>query len=48
MIKSRKMTCAGHVARKGRRGMQIGFWWKSQKEKGHYEDLAVGERIILR
>jgi hypothetical protein len=33
MIKSRRMIWAGHVARMGIRGMHIGFWWKSQKER---------------
>jgi hypothetical protein len=32
IIKSRKMRWAGHVARMGRRGMHIGYWWESQKE----------------
>jgi hypothetical protein len=32
MIKSR-MRWAGHVARMGRRGMHIGYWWESQKER---------------
>jgi hypothetical protein len=31
VIKSRRMRCAGHVARIGRRGMHIGHWWESQK-----------------
>jgi hypothetical protein len=31
----------------GRRGMHIGFWWESQKERNH-EDLHVGGRIILK
>jgi hypothetical protein len=31
-----------------RRGMHIGFWWESQKEIGHLENLDVGGRIILR
>jgi hypothetical protein len=35
MIKSRRMRWAGHVARMGRRGMHIGHWWKSQKERDH-------------
>jgi hypothetical protein len=35
MIKSRRMKCAGHVARKGRRGMHIGYWWESNKERDH-------------
>jgi hypothetical protein len=33
MIKSRGMRWAGHVARMGSRGMHIGYWWESQKEK---------------
>jgi hypothetical protein len=32
MIKSRRMRWAGHVARMGRRGMNLGYWWESQKE----------------
>jgi hypothetical protein len=32
MIKSRKMRWTGHVARMGRRGMHVGYWWGSQKE----------------
>jgi hypothetical protein len=34
MIKSRRMRWAGHVARMGRRGMHIGYWWESQKDRG--------------
>jgi hypothetical protein len=33
IIKSRRIKWAGHVARMGRRGMHIGFWWESQKER---------------
>jgi hypothetical protein len=32
MIKPRRMKWEGHVARMGRRGMHIGYWWESQKE----------------
>jgi hypothetical protein len=32
----------------GRRGMNIGYWWESQNERGHYEDQEVGGRIILK
>jgi hypothetical protein len=30
MIKRREMRWAEHVARMGRRGMHIGFWWETQ------------------
>jgi hypothetical protein len=35
MIKSRRMRWAGHVARMGRRGMHVGYWWANQKERDH-------------
>jgi hypothetical protein len=31
----------------GSRRMHIEFWWESQKERDHLEDLDIGERIIL-
>jgi hypothetical protein len=48
MMKSRRMRWAGHVARIGRRGTYIEYWWESQKERDHWEDLDVGGRIILK
>jgi hypothetical protein len=35
MMKSRRMRWGRHVARIERRGMQIGYWWESQKERDH-------------
>jgi hypothetical protein len=29
IIKSRRMRLAGNVARMGRRGTRIGYWWES-------------------
>jgi hypothetical protein len=47
IIKSRKMILAGHVARMGRRGPRIDYFWESQRERDHYEDQDVGGWIIL-
>jgi hypothetical protein len=35
IIKSRRVRWAGHVARMGRRGMLIDYWWESQRERDH-------------
>jgi hypothetical protein len=35
MIKSRRMGSAGHLAKMGRRGMHIEYWWENQKERNH-------------
>jgi hypothetical protein len=31
----------------GRRGMHVGYWWDSQKERDHWEDQDVGGWTIL-
>jgi hypothetical protein len=40
MIKSRSKW-AGHVAQM-RRGLHIGYWWGSQKDRDHCEDQDIG------
>jgi hypothetical protein len=35
VIKSRRMRWAGHVARMGRRGTLIYYWWEGQRERDH-------------
>jgi hypothetical protein len=34
-IKSRRMRWAGHVARLGRRGKRIAYWWERKREIDH-------------
>jgi hypothetical protein len=33
IIKSRRKRWTGHVARMGRRGTHIGYWWESHRER---------------
>jgi hypothetical protein len=50
IIKSRRMRWAGHVARMGRRGVYVRFWWKSRKEnvsEQHIASIIRVEEIIL-
>jgi hypothetical protein len=32
----------------GRKGMYMGYWWESQKERDHYEDQDEVEWTILK
>jgi hypothetical protein len=48
MVKSRRIRWAGQVARMAGRGMNIEYWWGSQKERDHNEDKDVGGRTILK
>jgi len=48
VIKLKRMSWAGHVARMGRREAYTGFWWGNLGERGHWGDPGVDERIILR
>jgi hypothetical protein len=35
IIKSRRIRGAGHVARMERKGMRIGYWWESNRERDY-------------
>jgi hypothetical protein len=48
MIKPRRMRWADHIARMGRRGMHIGYWWESQKKRDNWEDQDVGGWTMLK
>jgi len=48
VIKSRRMSWVGHVARMEREDAYTGFWWGNLREPGHLEDPRVDGRIILR
>jgi hypothetical protein len=42
------MRYAGHVARMGKRGMHIVYWWESRKERDHWEDEDVGRWTLVK
>jgi hypothetical protein len=42
------MRWLGHVASMGRRIMDVGFWWESQKERGPLGKCRSRWRIMLK
>jgi hypothetical protein len=48
MIKSRRMRLVGHVARMREIRTAYKFWLESLIERDRFEDLGIGERIILK
>jgi hypothetical protein len=48
VIKSRRMRCAGHIARMGKREVHTGFWWGGLREGDHLGYPGVDGRIILK
>jgi hypothetical protein len=48
IIKSRRMRLVGACSTNGRRGMHVGYWWESQKERDHLEDQDVVGWTILK
>jgi hypothetical protein len=47
VIKSRRIRWARHIARMGRREKCIGFWWENLRERYHWGEPGIDERIIL-
>ena len=48
VIKSRRMTWVGHVARRGRGEAYTGFWRGNLRERDHLGDPGVDGRIIFK
>jgi hypothetical protein len=38
VIKSKEDDMVRACSTNGRKGMNVGYWWESQKERGHWED----------
>jgi hypothetical protein len=47
VIKSRRMSWAGYMARMSEERGCIGSWWGNRRERDHWEDLGVDGWIIL-
>jgi hypothetical protein len=48
VMKSRRMRWAEHVARMGQGEACTGFWWGNLRERDHWGDPDLDERIIIR
>jgi hypothetical protein len=48
LIKSRRMSWAGHVASMGKREVHTGFWWEDLREGDHLGDPDIDRKIILK
>jgi hypothetical protein len=48
VIKSRRMSREGHVARMGKGETYTGFWWRNLRKRDHLEDPVLNGIIILR
>jgi hypothetical protein len=48
VIKSRRITWAGHVARMGESRSAYRVWWGILRKRNHLKDAGVDGRIILR
>jgi hypothetical protein len=46
MIKAWNMRWTEHVARMRRRGIHIRYCWEVQKEREHYKDLDINDRMF--
>jgi hypothetical protein len=39
---------AGRFYRLGKGEVRAGFWWGNLRERGHWEDVGVDKRILLK
>jgi hypothetical protein len=46
VMSNTKMRWAENVARRGRRGMHIGYWWESQEERDYWDNIKMDLREI--
>jgi hypothetical protein len=48
VVKWKRMSWAGHVARLGRRKLCTGCWWENLRKRDHWKNPHVDGMIILR